>query len=362
MGNAARKETVLGLTARQMAPVVDAIAGEPILTFGFDAHNEIEGAWGYSGRESKAILRITYTTRSECQEEVTVFAKRSAKPGAHESRHYEWLADLGVPIPKLYGVVTDADEHEVLFIEFLDCLSEDPPFARYLSEPDSFLEYVALLARFNATPLPPTYRGRFEHLSISGALPYGISAMEKFWPRACNGDYGDSLLALCSGRPKGLEALVKLAQSLIEPTGNMRSGLCHKDYSPAQIGKRCETGELLVADLASVALAPRFFDAIRIFGAPDAIMPPGWSRRDLAKWYLDQYSRWGGNEVPVSEFLTEVEVLWMAEVFTGIWWWGERSIDGVTDWIDDRDEGRRIWRERLHGRLTALLQSAGVSA
>ena len=37
-----------------------------------------------------------------------------------------------------------------------------------------------------------------------------------------------------------------------------------------------------------------------------------------------------------------------------------RALDGKVDWTDDREEGRRVFREELHKTLSALLRAAGT--
>lgn len=136
----------------------------------------------------------------------------------------------------------------------------------------------------------------------------------------------------------------------------METGLAHTDFYPENTGWRRETGELLMIDLEFVGFAPLFYDVAGWIGAPDNIQKRCCPRRELAQYYLEQYARWGGCPVPLEQFLEDTRILWMASEFKMLGWRLGRALDGCVDWTDNREEGRRVFRDELQRDLSILLQ------
>jgi hypothetical protein len=137
----------------------------------------------------------------------------------------------------------------------------------------------------------------------------------------------------------------------------MEVGLAHGDFYPDQALRREQTGELLLVDLEGVGLRPRFFDIGRWIGAPDEIQPRCLPQEELARHYLAERARWGGRAVPLREFLEETRLLALADALMMLPFDTGRSLDGKVDWTEDRDEGRRVFREEVRRQLSLLLHA-----
>jgi Ser/Thr protein kinase RdoA (MazF antagonist) len=186
--------------------------------------------------------------------------------------------------------------------------------------------------------------------------------LARIWEHANRSDLGDDLHRFCSERPEGLDALRELAIGLAEPIAGMEVGLLHNDFYPDSVGWRRETDELLVVDLESLGIGPRFYDIARWLGAPDELQHHVSDRSRLAQHCLGEYERWSGRETDPRQFLREARLLWLAGTLTMLFFFLGRSLDGRMDWTDDREEGRRQSQDELHEQLNALLREAGGPA
>jgi hypothetical protein len=61
--------------------------------------------------------------------------------------------------------------------------------------------------------------------------------------------------------------------------------------------------------------------------------------------------------VPLSEFLEETRLLGLADALMMLSFDTGRALDGKVDWTEDRDEGRRVFREEVHRQVSILLHA-----
>jgi len=108
-----------------------------------------------------------------------------------------------------------------------------------------------------------------------------------------------------------------------------------------------------------VGLAPRFYDVARHLGAPDDIEPRCLPREELARYYLDQYVRWGGRPIALESFLEDIHLLWMVCKFTMLFFPSHRALDGRVDWTEDRELARQEARRDLYVDLARFLRQVG---
>ncbi len=157
---------------------------------------------------------------------------------------------------------------------------------------------------------------------------------------------------LCSHQSERLRRLRDYAMSLAEPVVGLAEGLIHDDFYPGNTGWRRGTRELLVFDFEGVAFGPRFYDVARWLGAPDGVHVRSLARDELARYYLGQYVNAGGEEVAMSQFLAEIELLWMARTFYVL---GPRLNDLRTN---QRSAARSRDCDELHRELRFMLDRA----
>lgn len=347
---------VFGLTRARLRPIVENIAGEPLARFDVRIEHQVQGHYGYGAE--KLIPTFTYTTRSGRTGRQVVFVKWFGEPGPHEAHHYAWLAKHQAPIPRMYGALTGPGQREMIVLEYLQRIEDLHPFHRFMNDAARFPQFLALAAHFNAIRPSDERAAQLPRRDVAARLTGALPALERIWAHACKGELGEAMARLCSSRRDKLSQVRRMAQRLAEPIARMQTGLAHNDFYPDSAGRRRQTGELLAVDLESVGLAPRFYDAARWLGAPDGVQPRCRPRRELARYYLQQYARWGGRAVPMGQFLAEARILWTAQTLEMLWFSLRRALDGEVDWTEDRAEGRRVYRQNLHEKLTGLLDQA----
>ena len=349
---------IFGLPRSQLQPIVERMAGdEAVASFTISIDHEVEGHYGYSAE--KLIPTISYVTRSGQRGKETVFVKCFHKPEQGESRHYHRLTGVGAPIPRWYGAATTRDGQEVIFLEYLLPVVD---FTGMLESADQFRQFLSVTAQFNAVSPPPEYAAALPRRDFGRELAEVHPVLDRIWAHADSGELGDDLHSLCSARADGLGALHDMVARLAQPLAEMEIGFLHNDLYPDSVAWRRGTGELLVVDLESAGLGPRYYDVARWLGAPDEVQPHSSARTLLAEHYLSEYGDWSGRETDTRQFLEEAGLLWLAGTLTMLFFFLNRSLDGRMDWTDDREEGRSQSQTELHTQLNALLREAGRPA
>ena len=343
---------VFRLTKSQLKPIIDNIVSDKTVeSFDVSIKHQVQGYYGYQAE--KVIPTFTYTTTTGHTGKVTVFVKWFYREGPAEAHNYAYLTKHQAPIPRMYGTLTNREQREMLFLEYLDPITDSE---RFLNDFEQFHQFLALAACFNAIQPSREYAAQLPHHDIDRSLTEAVSVLNSIWDYGCKGELGNALKKFCSGREDRLSRLQTLAKRLIEPVTQMETGLAHTDFYPENTGWRRETEELLMLDLEFVGFAPRFYDAAGWIGAPDDIQHRCRPREELAQYYMKQYTRWGGCPVPLEQFLEDTRILWMASELRMLGWRLGRALDGRVDWTEDRDEGRRVLREGLHEDLSILLR------
>jgi aminoglycoside/choline kinase family phosphotransferase len=182
--------------------------------------------------------------------------------------------------------------------------------------------------------------------------------LKHIWEHGFKGDLGEDLKQFCSGSQGELRKLQAFAESLMEPVSQMETGLIHSDVYPENTGWRRGKRELLILDLEWIGFGPRFYDAASLLGAPDELQPHHRKRDELARYYMERYARWGGEIAPLSEFMREISALWIAQTLGIMWFRLARALDGQVDWTEDREQGRRFFRDGLKEELSVLMRKA----
>jgi len=351
-GNHINVTPVFGLTETQLQPVVDNIADQPVASFHVTVEHQVRGFSGYSA--DKVIPTFTYSTKSGLTGKAVVFVKRFHRAGPAEAHHYTCLQRHNAPIPRMYGVMTDPDGRELLFLEYLDPVGDVQDSERFFDDLHNFRHCLEATAHFNAIKPDGDYAAQLPRRDVGKGLNDACITLERLWERAWKGDLGDALKMLCSELQDRLSRLQEFAVGLIEPIVKMDTGLIHGDVYPENTGWRRDTRKLLILDLEWIGFGPRFWDAAMLLGAPEEMQPQYQRRDELAQYYLEQYVRWGGKAPSLERFTEEISILWMAQRLSMMWFGLSRALDGDADWTDDREEARGFFREGLYRELSVI--------
>ncbi len=311
----------LGLSYTQLLPIVENAAGTSVAHFRVASFAPMIQNQGVCG--DKFLLHFTLTTPSGLTSQVEVFVKKFNWKTKSEAAHYRYLAAAGVPMPKLYGTIQHSDGDEILFLERLTSIGYDR------HSESEWRELLSLLACYNACPVPQEaipHLYPFEQggkvggwwITGFGALPPARDEIEKSLRHCGVGD--DELARLCSA-----------AQTLCGRVAALPRGLLHQDFLPDNFGWRGGHESMVVFDVHKSCLGPRFADAAPYLGVPD------WSntavfldelpdrRQRLTQHYLDEYARFGGEQVSIETFQKETSLLFWAHKVAVLWWLAEQN-------------------------------------
>jgi hypothetical protein len=280
----------------------------------------------------------------------SIFVKRqSGHSGFKETPHYEYLNGIGLPVPTLYGSLLDDQDMEVLFLEDVDPNTQG---SKLLESPHDLAEFFSLAAKINALQPVGDYGSSLYYFAKGRGIEKGMQSIDAIWSTAASGEFGPDLVSLCSTTKK--DDLLSLSTSLSECLSELKRGYAHNEYVPMQIGRRGRTGEMVVFDLRTTGLGPRFIDVAPWLGDPGKI-----DSSDLADHYLQEYSTAGGASVSKEVLMSETRMLWQARVISGL----NRSFERVLTANDPGPEtgsGGEKTRDHLLQELTRLLETLPV--
>lgn len=346
---------VFGLTKGQLMPVVESVAGEPVAWFGVSIGHALASEH-YGGRGEKVIPTFEYRTQRGRTGMRTIFAKQHCNTGPNEALHYKWLTEQRAPIPRIYWAISGTEARDIIFLEQIDPFTGDEE--RFVSDDDTFLQFLSLTARFNAIRPCEEYAAR-----LPCKLPWMgcetlVSTLEGFWEHAVRGEAGEEVKRICS--EDELVRLVKVAGRMAEPIACMKQALSHWDHRPNNMGWRKETGEMVIFDLEDTMIGPWFDDVADWLGAPDIVQQRCRPREELTRHYVEQLERWGGERAAVEELLEETYVLWILHALRSLDWWlryggvfEESETSSETDQPEHRFRSRDKLCRELHGLVTA---------
>lgn len=298
-------------------PIVKKIVGVPIDSYKIVIQQKKLGPSGICG--DYLVPTIDYLLKSGKRGKITVFVRRPhrKRPGSLQQHHYEYLASQGIPIPKLYGVITDTKGREVLFLEYLEEIVNEDAFLR---DKNKTKEYLSLMARFNVIELSLEYIAQLGQdmanrewvLNWDIWLTWAIRALDILQKRALNDELDKPLKVLFQKSPQKLIGLREMSVKLMNYINGFKKGYVHGDFYPGNLGWRRDDKELVVFDFEDVMINNRFYDVARYLGAPDKTEERCDTQNNLAKYYLKEYRSFGGDSVSVKEFLREIYITWLA--------------------------------------------------
>lgn len=216
---------------------------------------------GPAGSASSTILTLSYPDVDGESRELTVFVKESADAGSGEAARYPVLRSLGVPTPDLL-TVAEVGGRPVLVLEFLPVIGIEEDGA------DDLIDLVASINAVHDVPLPlfaptpgmPT--AEFDALVLEA-----LTALERLSP----------LL------PAGPVELTRVYRAASEALERLPTALNHGELYFQQVG-RTSAGRLVVFDLETMAIRPRFVDIAAVLGGIARIS--GRTEREAFDHYL----------------------------------------------------------------------------
>lgn len=299
--------------------VLEGIAGEPIA--GLTVSSSVPERDG-----DTRLMTFRHVLQNGKTGESTSFVKKCVWKGKSEAIHYRYLGAAGIPTPRLYSALHNAQGEEVIFLEPVTSTGFDSQ-----SETE-WREMLSLLARFNACSIAPEYVVHLHSYEQVGLLD------ENMWLTGLSARLNDAQLEFglraCGVREQDLPLLKQAVSKLFAQVEAQPKGLLHQDFHPDNFGWRGQHEQMVVFDLHKNSLGPRFADVVPYLALPDwsghkgflDASEDGTTRRDrLTRHYLEEYARFSGEVVSLETFCSETSALFWAHKVTALGWLAERK-------------------------------------
>ena len=200
------------LSEAALLSVLEGAAGEPLAGLAVSASVPDQGS-------DTRLVTFRCALQNGEPWETTLFVKKCVWKGKSEAVHYRCLAAAGVPTPRLYGAVLNADGEEVIFLEPVTSIGFDD------QSEGEWREMLSLLARFNACPITPNYAVYLHPYEQVGLLD------ENLWLTGLNAGLDeaelDAGLTACEVSEQDLPSLKQAASELFAQVEAQPKGLLH---------------------------------------------------------------------------------------------------------------------------------------
>jgi hypothetical protein len=221
---------------------------------------------GLNGGATSCILTLGYPSTDGLERTETVFVKQAIDPTTAEAARYRFLERCGVAVPRLL-TSTDTGHGEVIVLELLPTIGLLP------TDADELLDLIACL---NAVDRPPA-----DLFTASAGMPVDLfdAKVRTALALLAEDPETDGVVD-----PHGWFDGYKSAELV---TASLPVALTHGELAFQQLG-RTQFGRVVVFDLETMAVRPRFTDVAGILGELQAAT--GRDERDLFGHYLARYA------------------------------------------------------------------------
>ena len=204
---------IFDFTKTQLLPIVCDIASKKVDDFLIRFDHQKTSPNGIMGEY--LIPTITCETGSGDSLEFTLFVRRpkGVRWNRLQAHHYTFLSKNGVPVPRLYGVISDSEGTEVLFLEHLDevTVSNDA----FYEDTDTLITYLEIMARLNsikptieyAADLGRDMAGRDFIINWNIELPWSIRVLDQIEKNAEKHLLGEQIYRFCQSNQANIKAL-----------------------------------------------------------------------------------------------------------------------------------------------------------
>lgn len=290
---------------------------------------------GLRARDRSTILTVSYPTTGGGVAIVDIFVKRTPRTLGEARRHGQ-LSAAGVPLPRLLWRTELPDREDVLGFEFLDTIGID-----FVSD-DEVSELLTLLARLNAvapralgeSANPPAGRPEAEFTAlVRDALAVARSG------------------GLLDWAPRSIDEWLALYRDAKSWAARMPTAVTHGEMYFQQVG-RAKSGPLVMFDLATVGLRPRFADLGSVIRG---LVERGGEEVQLIGCYLGALLDVGHRDtIDATDAIEELRRLRVLGAFQSLPW--------LTRSVDDPDLGPKALLDNINGLRDDLVALAIVDS
>ncbi len=358
------ESTIFDFTKAQLLPIVSTLASEKVYDFNIRFDHQKASPNGIVGEY--LVPTITWETGAGGSLERTLFVRRSKKVewGRLQAHHYTFLSENGVPVPRLYGVLSDSQGREVLFLEYLDeVTAANDAFNEDLGK---FQKYLEIMARLNGVKPTVEYAADIGRdmaqregytRNWNTWLPWSIHVLNQIERYAESDLLGEQIKRFCQSNQVEIKTLKRIALELMRVVPNLPVGLVHGDFLPGNTGWRKKSKELVVFDFEDIMFDTRFYDVAFILGGRDTDEKRSAIQRDLAEIYLKAYSQYGGSTLRIEDFLKEITIVWYARKLN-LWEYLPPDLHGPSYESGVAGNTRQARLDLLHKNMSILVSRA----
>jgi len=355
---------IFDITKAQLLPIVSNIASEKVDDFHIRFDQQKTSPNGIRGEY--LIPTMTCETGSGDSLECTLFVRRpkNTEQGWLQAHHYTFLSENGVPVPRLYGVLSDNQGREVLFLEYLDevMVANDA----FYEDLGTLQKYLEIMARLNAVKPTVAYaadvgrdmaRREGYTRNWNTWLPWSIYVLNQIEKYVESDLLGEKIKRFCQSNQVEIKTLKRIALELMHVVPNLPVGLVHGDFLPGNTGWRKKSKELVVFDFEDIMFDTRFYDVAFILGGWEIEEKRSATQRDLAEIYLKAYSQCGGSTLRIEDFLKEITIVWYARKLN-LWEYLPPDLHGPSYESGSNGNTRQARLDLLYKNMSVLVSRA----
>jgi aminoglycoside phosphotransferase (APT) family kinase protein len=355
---------IFGFTKAQLTPIIYSLASESVDDFRIQFNLKKKNQNGIIGEYLTPT--ITCTTQAGASHEYMMFVRRAKNTdwSRLQAHHYSYLNKNGVPVPRLYGVLTDNEGREVLFLEFLDEVTVANDV--FYKNPTTFRSFLEIMARLNSIKTTIEYAAEVgRDMAIREGytrnwntwLPWSIHILDQIEEYAASDLLGEKIKRFCQSNQADVKVLKCIALELMRVVPNLPSGLIHGDFHPGNMGWSKESKELVVFDFEDIMFDTRFYDIAIIIGGHGTDKKSREKQRELAEIYLSAYRKNTDISLTLEDFLKEITIVWFARKLN-LWEFLPAELDGPSYEAGSKGNTRQARLDLLYNNLDVLVNRA----
>lgn len=320
-------ELPYGLSWEDLRPVLpdaDFARGQPQA---FESHRK----QGLHGGANSCILTLRYSDGHAEAHSTPVFIKTTDGPERAEAARYRFLAERGVPTPRLLAAVARG-QREIVVLEFLPAIGIDVGSP---SDVQALLDLVADLNAVQGVPTDIVPPPRPPQPRADAVFDAGVLAALREAARTDDAGGVVDPTRWFEAYRAAQQAYALLPQALI-----------HGQFAFQQVGwaDRESGRQLVVFDLETLGFSARFGDVANVLESLAAGL--GCAQAELFAHYLARYAWRAGTDFNVDHALRELHLTRLTESFWTLPWLVSEVREPSSTALD--------WREALRSAVTGL--------
>ncbi len=355
---------IFDITKAQLLPIVSNIASEKVDDFHIRFDHQKTSPNGICGEY--LIPTITSETGSGDPLECTIFVRRPKNPEQDwlQAHDYTFLSENGVPVPQLYGVISDSQDREVLFLEYLDEVTITNNV--FYEDSGVLQKYLEIMARLNGVKPTVEYaadvgrdmaRREGYTRNWNTWLPWSIHVLNQIEKYAESDLLDEQIKRFCQSNRVEIQTLKRISLELMRVVPNLPVGLVHGDFHPGNTGWRKNSKELVVFDFEDIMFDTRFYDAAVNLGGWEVEGKHSATQLDLAEIYLKAYSQCGNSTPKIEDFLKEITIVWYARKLN-LWEYLPSELHGPSYKLGSNGNTRQARLDLLYKNMSVLVRRA----